>query len=412
VAGHEVELRGLRAAVGDLLTVHTVGGDRTAEVVGLADHGARALLLGETTGLARGDRVSRGATGAGSAECSPALIGRVIDALGRPMDGRPLPPGEPLVIDAAAPSAMARQRIAEPISTGVRLIDTMCTTGRGQRVGIFAGSGVGKSTLLGMMARGTTADVNVVALVGERGREVREFLEDDLGPEGAARSIVVVATSDQPPLVRLRAGFLATAIAEWFADRGGNVLLLLDSLTRLAMAQRDVGLAAGEPPTARGYTPSVFSLLPRLLERAGPREHGSITAFYTVLVDGDDHDEPVADAARSILDGHLVLDRSLTTRGQYPPVDPLRSLSRLASKVQTAEQRRDVEAVRGALAAAERVRDLVEVGAYVRGSDPAADAGLALRADIDRFLAQHADETSAFDDAWSRLAQLAERVPR
>ncbi len=412
VAGHEVEVRGLRLRVGDTLSVAGDSGERVAEVVALTEDGARALLLSDTSGLARGDAVSLRPRGV-AASASPALVGRVLDALGRPLDGRPLPPGDPVDVHAEPPPAMVRGRISSPLPVGVRLIDTLCTVGRGQRVGVFAGSGVGKSTLLGMMARGTTAALNVVALIGERGREVREFLEDDLGPEGLARSVVVVATSDQPPLVRLRAGFLATAIAEWFADGGADVLLMLDSLTRLAMAQRDVGLAAGEPPTARGYTPSVFSLLPKLLERAGPRTAeagGSITAFYTVLVDGDDMNDPIADAARSILDGHLVLDRRLTTSGRYPPIDPLASLSRLASKVLTPSQRADATAVRAALAAAEEVRDLVEVGAYVRGTNPGADRGLDLAPDVIAFLRQLAEERSDYDASWARLSELAGRA--
>jgi flagellum-specific ATP synthase len=410
VAGHELELRGLRMRVGDAVTVHGADGDRPAEIVGLSEGGARAVVLGETDGLARGDRVSARRQRL-STLVGEDLVGRVIDALGQPLDGRGPLRGEPVALHNDVPNAMARQRIAAPLPVGVRVIDTLCTVGRGQRVGIFAGSGVGKSTLLGMMARGALADVNVVALIGERGREVREFLEDDLGPDGLARSIVVVATSDQPPLVRLRAGFLATRIAEWFADGGSDVLLMLDSLTRLAMAQRDVGLAAGEPPTARGYTPSVFStLLPKLLERAGPREHGTITGFYTVLVDGDDHNDPVADAARSILDGHLVLDRALTTAGRYPPIDPLASLSRLATKVVAPEQRDAAVAVRGALAAAAEVRDLVEVGAYVPGTNPAADLGLAAQPDIVAFLKQDTHEVADYDTSWQRLASLAAQV--
>lgn len=413
VTGHELELRGLRLSVGDTITVTTADGDRPGEVVALGSDGARALVLGESAGLARGDRV-RLHDGGVTATVSRALVGRVIDGLGRPLDGGPPVVGDAVPLDASIPSPLARRRITDPLPVGVRLIDTLATAGRGQRVGVFAGSGVGKSTLLGMMARGTAADVNVVALIGERGREVREFIEDDLGPEGMARTVVVVATSDQPPLVRLRAGFLATRIAEWFADGGADVLLLLDSLTRLAMAQRDVGLAAGEPPTARGYTPSVFSLLPRLLERAGPREHGTITGFYTVLVEGDDMNDPIADSARSILDGHLVLDRRLTTIGRYPPIDPLASLSRLAGKVTTPQQQAAATALRSVLAAAEEVRDLVEVGAYVPGTNPTADRGLALQAELHAFLGQHMAERCGYDEAWAaaeRLAALATAAP-
>ncbi len=403
VAGNEVELRGLRLAVGEAVTVHARGGDRPAEVVALAPEGVRALVLGQTDGLARGDRVSP-RTGGSDAVVGPALLGRVVDALGNPLDGGPPIAGERVALHAEPPPALARQRIAAPLPTGVRAIDTLATVGRGQRMGVFAGSGVGKSTLLGMMVRGTTADATVVCLVGERGREVREFVEDELGAAGLERAVVVVSTSDEPPLLRLRAGMLATRIAERLADDGSDVLLTFDSLTRLATAQREVGLAAGEPPTARGYTPSVFSLLPRLLERAGPRAAGSITAFYTVLVDGDDMNEPIADAARSILDGHLVLDRSLAAAGRYPAIDPLESLSRLAATVTTPEQAEVAGAARAALSAAEDVRDLVEVGAYSPGSNPAADAGLALKPGLVGFLTQGTEDLTGYDEAWQRLA--------
>lgn len=406
VVGTEVELRGLRLAVGDAVDIDVRGQQRVAEVVAVDDHAARALVLGETTGLSRGDTV-RPRSGPLTSPVGEALLGRVVDALGRPIDGGPPIEAERVVVDAPAPAALARQRVTAPLDTGVRLIDTLCTVGRGQRLGLFAGSGVGKSTLLAMMVRGTDADRSVIALVGERGREVREFLEDVLGPEGLARSVVVVATSDEPALLRLRAATLATRIAESFADDGHDVLLTVDSITRLATAQREVGLAAGEPPTSRGYPPSVFALLPRLLERAGPREHGTITAFYTVLVEGGDHDEPVADAARSILDGHLVLDRALTTMGRFPAVDPLASLSRLASTVTSEEQQQAALVVRRALAAAERVRDLVEVGAYERGSDAVADAALALHDHLVAFLSQSADEICPSAQAWPRLVELA-----
>jgi flagellum-specific ATP synthase len=305
---------------------------------------------------------------------------------------------------------MERRRINEALPVGVRMIDALCTIARGQRVGIFGGSGVGKSTLLVMMARGTAADVTVLGLVGERGREVREFIEDDLGPEAMEHSVVVAATSDQPPLVRLRGAFVATRIAEYFADRGLDVLLVVDSLTRLAMAQREVGLAAGEPPTARGYTPSVFSLLPRLLERAGPRPLGTITAVYTVLVEGDDMNEPIADAARSILDGHLVLSRRRADQGHFPALDPLGSLSRLAPRVTSPEHRLSAGALRRAIASAAEVRDLVEVGAYVPGTNRTADLGLAAAGDINAFLQQDMFDTAPFDATTRRLAELAERL--
>jgi flagellum-specific ATP synthase len=406
VIGTEVECAGLRLAVGDAVDVLARDGARPAEVIAVQDGAASALVLGSTTGIARGDRV-RPRTGPLTSPVGPALLGRVVDALGRPLDGRGPILAPSVSADAPPPPALARRRIDAPLATGVRLLDTLCTVGRGQRLGLFAGSGVGKSTLLSMMVRGTDADVSVIALVGERGREVREFVEDVLGPEGLARSVVVVATSDEPALLRLRAATYATRIAEGFADAGADVLLTVDSLTRLATAQREVGLAAGEPPTSRGYPPSVFALLPRLLERAGPRVDGTITAFYTVLVEGGDHDEPVADAARSILDGHVVLDRQLTTMGRFPAVDPLASLSRLATTVTSAEQIADATTVRRALAAAARVKDLVEVGAYAAGADRAADAALALEEATVAFLSQSADERADYDASWSDLAALA-----
>ena len=409
VAGHEIEIRGLRVRVGDAVTIGSGADARVGEVVALGQDSARALVYGETTGIGSSDPVfPRSARHTFVA--SEQLLGRVIDAHGRPMDGGGPVAGERITLDGEIPSPLSRRRIEQPLPVGVRVLDTLCTAGRGQRMGIFGGSGVGKSTILGMMARGTTADVNVLALIGERGREVREFIEDDLGPEGLSRTVVVVATSDQPPLVRLRAGELATRLAEWFADRGGDVLLMLDSLTRLAMAQRDVGLAAGEPPTARGFTPSVFSMMPGLLERAGPRAHGSVTGFYTVLVEGDDMNDPIADAARSILDGHIVLDRELAIRGQYPAIDPIGSLSRLASKVVSAERLDQAAAVRAALASVYEVRDLVEVGAYVAGTNPAADRGLAVHDDIQAFLAQSPGDRSDFEQAWADLAVLAGRA--
>ena len=410
IVGHEVEVRGIRARVGETVEIRPRDGLLLGEVVAVGTGGARALVLGETTGLGRGDPVTIRPDGL-QLRVGVGLKGRVLGGVGNPLDGRPLPEDAELVrVDCQAPDALSRRRIEEPLPVGVRLVDTLCTVARGQRIGIFGGSGIGKSTLLGMMARGTAAGVTVLALIGERGREVREFIEDDLGPEGLARSVVVVATSDQPPLVRLRAAFVATRIAEWFADRGEDVLLMLDSLTRLAMAQRDVGLAAGEPPTARGYTPSVFSLLPRLLERAGPRSEGTITGIYTVLVEGDEMEEPIADAARSILDGHLVLSRRLAEMQRYPALDPLASLSRLAPRVVTPENRGRATAVLAAMAAAEEVRDMVEVGAYVAGTNALADRGLAAGIRIVDFLRQDMHEPAPFDDSWARLAEIAELV--
>jgi flagellum-specific ATP synthase len=406
VNGFELEVRGLRLRLGDPLLV---AGSRPAEVIALDGHGAKALLIGDTHGLGAGDRVvvSRRAS---PWMIGPELLGRVVDGLGRPLDGGPPISGRPTQAEQPVPEPLTRKRIGQPLSVGVKVIDTLCTTGRGQRIGIFGGSGVGKSTLLGMMLCGTEADVNVVALVGERGREVREFIEDELGEEGMARSVVVVATSDQPALMRLRAAMYATRVAEYFADEGADVLMVLDSLTRLAMAQREIGLAAGEPPTARGYTPSVFALLPRLLERAGPRRTGTITAFYTVLVEGDDMNDPIADTARSILDGHIVLDRRMAIEGRYPAVDPLSSLSRLAARLLDERKLSCATAVRSALAAAAEVRDLVEIGAYVPGTNLAADRGLAAAPALNAFLAQRAGERIPADGAWEQLFALTQRL--
>jgi flagellum-specific ATP synthase len=409
VIGAEIEIRGLRLRVGDALTIHSSTGPLPAEVIALGPSGARALLFGPADGIGKGDAVVAAAQGLGTV-VSDALLGRVLDGLGRPIDGFPEPLGPRVPLRAERPEPLDRLRVAEPLPVGVRLIDTLCTVGRGQRIGLFGGSGVGKSTLLGMMARGTTADVNVLALVGERGREVREFIEDDLGPEGLSRTVVIVATSDQPALMRTRAAFLATRIAEWFAEQGRDVLLMMDSLTRLAMAQREIGLAAGEPVTGRGYTPSVFSMMAELLEHAGPRRNGTVTGFYTVLVEGDDMNDPIADSARSILDGHVVLDRRLAIAGRYPAVDPLGSVSRLADRIVSDDRRGMARRLQASLAAAEEVRELVEVGAYVPGSNPAADRGLEAMDDIIGFLAQRAHEPSPFDEGWDRLARVCGRL--
>lgn len=406
VTGEQLQIRGLRLRVGEPVTVESGARQIDGEVVALHDHGAQVTLLEHPTGLARGDRVRR-PWASENVPVGDGVRGRVLDALGRPLDGKGRVHAERVELYGQVPAALSRQRIDQSLSTGVKVVDTLCTIGRGQRVGLMAGSGVGKSTLLGMIARGAAADRVVLALVGERGREVREFLEDELGPEALERCTVVVATSDEPPLARLRAGWLATRIATDAADRGDDVLLLLDSLTRMAMAQRDIGLAAGELPTNGGYPPSVMSrLLPQLLEQTGPREHGTVTAFYTVLVEGDDVHDPVGDHARAILDGHLVLDRGLAMAGRYPPVDPLQSLSRLASKVITPDQSGVAIGTRTLLASVAEVRDLVEVGAYVPGTNATADAGLALRDGLESFLRQPPHVSVAADDAWQQLAGI------
>ncbi|MEH0109333.1 FliI/YscN family ATPase [Tersicoccus sp. MR15.9] len=404
VRGLGLTVAGLPGSVGDVLAVGE-GAGVEVEVVAAAQT-LTCMPLGPLEGIRVDDPVRR-RPGGSTVPVGRGLLGRVIDGLGRPIDGRGSLTGVHTVPWAnTAPSAMGRARIADPIATGVRVLDTLTTVGRGQRLGLFAGSGVGKSSLLSMVARGTAADVAVIALVGERGREVREFLEDDLGPEGLARSVVVVATGDEPALMRLRAAGTATRIAEALRDEGSDVLLMMDSLTRVAMAQREIGLSAGEPPATRGYPPSTFAVLARLLERAGTASTGSITGIYTVLVDGDDHNDPVADSARSILDGHVVLDRALAVSGHFPSVDALGSVSRLASKVTDPRQKALATGLRRVLAARRSAQDLLDVGAYQPGSNPLVDAAVAHRDAIDGFLRQPIEESTAPADAWRRLGDL------
>ena len=408
VVGLLVESAGPAASVGEICEVRRSGeATLPLEVVGFRDGRLLSVPLGETSGIRPGDRiVSRGA--ALTVPVGDGLLGRVIDGLGRPIDAKgPLVAADRAPLKPAALNPLDRDPVAEPIGTGVRAIDALLTCGRGQRVGVFGGSGVGKSTLLGMMARGTEADVVVLALVGERGREVRSFLEHDLGPDGLARSVVVVSTSDNPPLARLRAAYSATAIAEAFRDQGKHVLLMMDSVTRFAMAQREVGLAAGEPPTAKGYPPSVFALLPRLLERAGNvTGKGSITAIYTVLVEGDDTNEPIADAVRSILDGHIVLSRDLAARNHYPAIDILASVSRTMPDVTTPEHRLRAGQVRDWLATLRDTEDLLSVGAYTPGTSARIDAALDRREAIHRVLCQPADACVRLADAIDALKRL------
>ncbi|WP_394251385.1 FliI/YscN family ATPase [Arthrobacter pityocampae] len=409
VVGLGVDVVGLDCAIGDVVTIGdpTAGsGTVDAEVVAASLTGLRCMPYAHLSGTQAGAPV-RAHGGPLLVPVGPGLLGRVLDGVGRPIDGRgPLTDVAWVSLDNTPPPALERTRITEPLQLGVRVMDTLTTVGRGQRMGLFAGSGVGKSSLLSMIARGTDAAVSVIALVGERGREVRDFLEDDLGAEGLARSIVVVSTSDEPALLRLRAAFVATRIAEAFRDGGADVMLMMDSLTRVAMAQREIGLSVGEPPATRGYPPSTFSLLAQLLERAGTGARGSVTGVYTVLVDGDDHNEPVADAARSILDGHVVLDRKLAVAGHFPSIDPLASISRVASRVTTREQAAVAAVLRRTLAARKSAQDLIDVGAYARGSNPLVDAALNHEAGITAFLQQRMDEQTPFDDAWNRLAHL------
>jgi flagellum-specific ATP synthase len=402
VRGLGVEVRGLDCAVGDVVSL---GDDRVAEVVAISRGVAQCMPLSSAAGVTIGSPV-RTSGGPLRVPVGPTLMGRVLDGLGRPIDGRG-PIEAPLVsLDHGAPSVLGRDRISEPLPLGVRALDTLTSIGRGQRVGLFAGSGVGKSSLLSMIARGTEADATVIALVGERGREVREFLEDDLGPEGLARSVVVVSTSDQPAMARIRAAFTATRIAEAFRDEGVHAILMMDSLTRVAMAQREIGLSAGEPPATRGYPPSTFSVLAGLLERAGTSRGGSVTGIYTVLVDGDDHNEPIADAVRSILDGHVVLDRALALSGHHPAIDVLGSISRVASKITSVPQRAQATTLRSVLAARRAANDLIDIGAYKQGANPRVDAALANERAISAFLTQPLDEQSPVDESWRRLSAL------
>ena len=405
VVGLGAEIEGVPAAIGDVVVIGEAPGVH-AEVVATTADRVRVMPYGALTGVAAG-APARAVRAPLLVPTGRGMLGRVIDALGRPVDGRgPIEPDGFVALGNRAPDAMRRARILQPLGLGVRVLDTMVTAGRGQRLGLFAGSGVGKSSLLSMIARGTEAQVSVIALVGERGREVREFLEDDLGPAGLARSVVVGATTDEPAVMRLRAAFAATRIAEAFRDQGADVVLMMDSLTRVAMAQREIGLSAGEPPATRGYPPSTFSLLAQLLERAGTGETGSITGLYTVLVDGDDHNEPIADAARSILDGHVVLDRKLSVVGHFPSVDVLGSVSRLASRVTTPQQRAAAVALRSILAAKVAAQDLLDVGAYKPGTNPKVDAAVAHADAIDAFLRQGIGEPAAPRESWARREAL------
>ncbi len=407
-----IESRGPAACIGDFCEIVTRSGRAIrTQVVGFRNGRVLSMPLEETGGLSLGDAiVCRG--GEGAVEVSQGLLGRVIDGFGQPMDGLgPIEAVETRPIYASPPGPMDRVPIDRRLSTGIRVIDGLLPCGKGQRIGIFGGSGVGKSTLLGSMARSSSAAVNVIALIGERNREVLEFLHNDLGPEGLARSVVVVATSDRPAPLRVRACFVALAVAEYFRDQGQDVLLVMDSITRLAMAQREIGLAAGEPPSQKGYTPSCFSLLPMVCERAGNFQQGSITAFFTVLVEGDDFNEPIADAVRAILDGHISLSRDLGSAGHYPAISVLDSVSRLQSRLASREEAAHAIRIREALAMYRQSEDLINLGAYAAGSNTRLDSVIQSRAELMRFLRQDSHEVNPVEEILRQMQTVAALIP-
>jgi flagellum-specific ATP synthase len=408
IVGLTVEGEGPAANLGEhcLIKVAEQAEPLSAEVVGFKSGRILLMPLGEMSGIRPGCEIL--ATGEKlRVQVGSELLGRVLDGLGRPMDANgPLHSHCYRPLTAAPPNPLQRKRITTPLALGIRSIDGLLTCGRGQRIGIFAGSGVGKSTLLGMIARNTDADINVIALIGERGREVRDFIERDLGDEGLARSVVVVATSDQPALVRIKGAMVATAIAEYFRDLGKDVMLMMDSVTRFAIAQREVGLAVGEPPTTRGYTPSVFALLPKLLERSGTAASGSITGLYTVLVEGDDMNEPIADAVRGILDGHIVLSRQLAHQNHYPAIDILSSVSRLMVELVSEEHENAAGLLRSTLATYYNNEDLLNIGAYAPGSNPQIDAAIQMIGPVNEFLRQKIDEKCSYADTITRLIAM------
>ena len=411
MVGLLIESSGPAAALGDFCEIQTAQGRAVrVQVVGFRNGRVLSMALEETAGIQLGDKVVSRPVAA-LVKAGLGLLGRVLDGFGDPMDGGPpIDARELYDLFAVPPGPLEREHIVHPLATGIRAIDGLLPCGKGQRVGVFGGSGVGKSTLLGSMCRNSEADVCVIALIGERNREVRAFLEHDLGPEGMRRSVVVVATSDRPALLRIRACFVALAVAEYFRDQGKNVLLVMDSVTRLAMAQREIGLASGEPPSQKGYTPSVFNMLPRVFERAGNFRKGSITGFFTVLVEGDDFNEPIADAVRSILDGHIILSRELGSAGHYPAIDILNSVSRLSSDIATAEQKNAAAKLRDAMATYRRTEDLINLGAYVAGASPKVDAAVRVRESMEDFLKQAPDVKVTLQETLLRMADLANRV--
>ncbi len=401
---------GPNVTLGEICVVIDMHGNEVckSEVVGFKDGKVLSIALGEVHNISPSCEIL--ATGSSFSICvGPELLGRVLDGMGRPIDGK----GE-IICDTVLPiyneppNPLERQRILKPLQTGVRSIDGLLTVGKGQRLGIFAGSGVGKSVTMGMIARNTDADVNVITLIGERGREVRDFIETDLGPEGLKMSVVIVATSDKSALIRMKGAFIGTTIAEYFRSQGKDVVLMMDSVTRFAMAQREIGLTVGEPPTTKGYTPSVFAMLPKLLERAGNTETGSVTGFYTVLVDGDDMTEPIADAVRSILDGHVVLSRKLANKGQFPAVDPLQSVSRVMPDIVSKSHRKRAIAFNEILATYQEAEDLINIGAYVKGSNPQIDHALSKINALRSFMKQDMTDSALFEQTLARLNEIIE----
>jgi len=412
VVGLTVEIMGLNCQVGEICEIQTSNkSSLMAEAIGFRNNRMLLMPLGSMEGI-QPDSIVRSVSSVFKAPVGRSLVGRVLNGLGEPIDGKgPLKMSNWASINQTPPHPLQRSAIEEPLITGVRVIDGMLTCGKGQRMGIFAGSGVGKSTLLGSIARNSESDISVIALIGERGREVREFLERDLGPEGLARSVIIVSTSDQPALMRLKAASVAMTIAEYFRDEGMDVMFMMDSVTRFAMAQREIGLSIGEPPASKGYTPSVFAMLPRLLERAGKGEVGSITGFFTVLVEGDDFNEPICDAVRGILDGHIILSRTLAARNHYPAIDVLNSVSRVMPAITTKDHMQAAGFARKNLAVYEKIRDLVNIGAYVKGSDAEADTSLLVMPELNNFLQQGRSDVSPFPTTLQSLHHLSELSP-
>ena len=409
VIGLTIEVKGIKAFVGELCIIYTsTGSEVKCEVVGFRDDYVILMPLGVLSGISVGCRVVPQNKPL-SVNCSDDLLGKILDGLGNEYNTQEENQGEQYSLENSPPDPLSRKRIDSVMVTGVRAIDGFLTVGEGQRIGIFAGSGVGKSTTLGMIAREAKADVNVIALIGERGREVLEFIEKDLGPEGMKKSVVVCATSDKPALIRIKGALTATAIAEYFRDKGKKVILMMDSVTRFAMAQREVGLAIGEPPATKGYTPSVYAMLPQLLERSGTSEKGSITAFYTVLVDGDDFNEPIADAVRGILDGHIVLSRDLAHQNHYPAIDVLNSVSRLMSAIASKEHKEAASKARDLLATYKNSEDLINIGAYVKGSNKKIDLAVKYYDQIISFLRQGINEKSDFDQSINNLITMFDK---